>query len=689
MLKACQINCLAGVSSQVSRRPSEAVGNPGSGPGLEITGISVYQSAESCPMARCGFSERMCGIAGFSLHGPGDWSVETMIGCLTHRGPDGCGTWKGQQNQVSLGQTRLAIIDLAGGQQPMKSWDDIYVITFNGEIYNYRDLRAELEAAGHRFHTQSDTEVVIEGYRRWGADCLLRLRGMFAFALHDTKHGEMFIARDRTGIKPLYYYDGPAGFAFASEMKAILALHGIPRRLDLQALCDFLVLGYPLLPRTMFSDIREFPPGHYLHVEGSVRRWGRYWRWQHRPAVERIRCFDDALAKTRESLIASVREHLVADVPVGAQLSGGIDSSLVAAIVTKELGRQISTYTVSFADGDFNEGAIARETARLLGTDHHDIHLDHGGVELVERVIDQFDQPFADSSAIPSWLLSSEIRKFCKVVLSGDGGDEMFGGYVRFGNADLARILGRFVSPAANLLEASLPYVVPRADLVRGGRRMLRAAAAKDGRRLRALSNYVWAEDLPAVLAPDLAGRLPPDPVPFPPDEAVADPGGEAFVDATVRYALPGDYLRKVDITSGAHGLEVGVPFLGEHVLDCGAAIENDIKYNRHQNKRLLRRLAEEYLPSSVTTKPKSGFTIPLDSWISSSDRNALRDSVTDPASPLQGIIAPDYRREMLTGFATGTWDEKRHSRYMVFQKSYQLWCLERWLRRWKPSVSC
>lgn len=612
-----------------------------------------------------------------------------MVTQLSHRGPDGTGTWNGAHDQVALGQTRLSIIDLVGGTQPMPSWDEAYTITLNGEIYNYPELRAELEAAGHRFHTHSDTEVVIEGYRRWGTDCLTRLHGMFAFALYDRTKDESFIARDRTGIKPLYYYDGPRGFAFASEIKSILRLSGIPRRLDLQALNEFLVLGYPVWPRTMFADIREFPPAHFLLIKGNKREWGRYWRWQHQPPGKRITSVNHAVARIREALIASVREHLVADVPVGAQLSGGIDSSLIAAIVTKELGRKISTYNVSFAEASFDEGPVARETARVLGTDHHELHLDRGGVDLVERVIDQFDQPFADSSAIPSWLLSAEIRKSRKVVLSGDGGDEMFGGYPRFAHADFARRFGSVVTPVAGMIERGLPFVMSRKpDLLRGARRILRAAAARDSGRLIALSCYVWPHELPTVLAPGLAAKLPAEPTSFPPDAASDNPGGEAFVDATVRYVLPGDYLRKVDITSSAHGLEVRVPFLGEHILECSAAIDNKLKYSLGRNKRLLRRLAADYLPATVTGLAKSGFGIPLDSWIPTADRHALCASICSSNSPLEGIIAPAYRQEMLTGFATGKWNEQLHSRYMIFQKAYQLWCLERWLRRWSPTVA-
>ena len=503
----------------------------------------------------------------------------------------------------------------------MQSWDDTYVIVINGEIYNYRELRSELKACGHRFHTHSDTEVVMEAYRRWGVDCLMRLRGMFAFALHDTKNGETFLARDRTGIKPLYYFDGASGFAFASEIKAILALPGVPRRLDPLALADYLVLGYPLFPRTMFADIREFPPGHFLRIDDSKRHWGEYWRWQHRPAAERVTSFDEALALTREALIASVREHLIADVPVGAQLSGGINSSLIAAIASKELGRKISTFTVKFNEASFDESPVARETAHLLGTDHHELHLDRGGIDLVGQVIDQFDQPFANFSAIPSWLLSAEILKSCKVVLSGDGGDEMFGGYPRFANADLARRFGGLVAPFEGMIERALPIVVIKPDIVRAARRMLRAAAARNNGRLRALSCYVWAANLPTVLAPNLAACLPPDPVPYPPDQQLDDPGGQEFVDTTIRYALPGDYLRKVDIASSAHGLEVRVPFLGDHVLACSSKIENGIKYNRRSNKLLLRRMAAEYLPASVTDRGKSGFGIPLNSWICATDR--------------------------------------------------------------------
>lgn len=351
-------------------------------------------------------------------------------------------TWISPDRTAGLGHTRLAIIDLKTGQQPMAVLCGRFVGAFNGEIYNFRELRSELEELGHNFYTKSDTEVLLVAFGQWGEHCLHRLDGMFAFAIYDTVDRKLFLARDRVGIKPLYYHRGIEGLVFGSELKAVLAWPHVPRRSHLPALADDLVLGYPVPPATCFQDCFELEPGTLLEISTRGLRKQRYWTW--------IREESDwnesrALELLEQELTEAVQEQQVADVPVGAFLSGGIDSSLLVALLARSKATQLKTFTVKFAEEDYDESACARVVARHVGSEHHELLVEKtkDGLALVGKVLDQFDQPFGDSSAIPTYLLSREIRRHVKVAMGGDGGDEMFGGYNRFLYADAARLLNK------------------------------------------------------------------------------------------------------------------------------------------------------------------------------------------------------------------------------------------------------
>ncbi len=353
----------------------------------------------------------MCGICGFSNIGNRTDPLSVLLAmtaCLAHRGPDGTGTWLSPEMDVGLGHTRLAIIDLAGGRQPIQSVDGRFVIVFNGELYNFRSLRKELEDLGHHFRTSSDTEVLLEAYIQWGPACLQQSRGMFALAIYDTQEHEVFLARDRTGIKPLYYHCGPSGFLFGSELKAILRVPDVPRRLNYQALEDFLVLGYPLAPKTMFLDVCELEPGTTLRVSRRGIEKQRFWSWHQIPASLGESA---ALEQTQSALTESLREHLVSDVPIGVLLSSGIDSCLLVALLAKVLREDVETFTVSFTEAAYDESPFAEVVARSLGVRHRKIvlNLRLADISLIEDILVQFDQPFADSSAIQ---LISSAKKY-------------------------------------------------------------------------------------------------------------------------------------------------------------------------------------------------------------------------------------------------------------------------------------
>lgn len=632
----------------------------------------------------------MCGISGFyspAVSQDPESMLRAMTDSIRHRGPDGQAIWLNSKKSVGLGHARLSIIDLEGGKQPMESIDGRHVIVFNGEIYNYQSIRHQLEALGHQFRTNSDTEVLLEAYKRWGAASLNRFRGMFAFAIYDRVDHLLFLARDRTGIKPLYYYQGPLGLYFASEMKSILTVTDIPRRLNYRALADYLVLGYPLLPDTLFSAIQELAPGTWLQSSPAGISSGRFWKWQREPAFLGE---EEALTQTEEAITQSLREHLIADVPVGALLSGGIDSSLLVAMLVKVLDQDIQTFTVGFSDAGYDESPYARRVAKHLGTRHHEILLDTASCDLslVDEILCQFDQPFGDSSAIPTFLICREIRKFVKVVIGGDGGDEMFGGYERFRHADLAKRVGALPGWCLKAYRQSargLRRLVP--NTYRRGDRFMRAAGARNQERLVALSCYTFPEDLSQILLPAVSRAIGNHKPAFCPADEMLDPGGGEFIDCTIRFVLPGDYLRKVDTMSSAHGLEVRVPLLGEHVLDCSARIEEHLKYSSRGTKKLLRKLAHRFLPREIATKPKAGFSIPLDSWLGRRGREQIMDMLDSPGARVRQLICPYYVQSLLTGFVNQEWDRSGRSRYNLYQQVYLLWSLEKWLNRWQPSL--
>jgi len=632
----------------------------------------------------------MCGITGFyGLADPKGAGVllRSMTDSLEHRGPDGSATWLNGLGSVGMGHTRLAIIDVAGGAQPMLTEDGRLVILLNGEIYNYQNLRRELEELGESFRTKSDTEVFLKAYSRWGKDCLSKFSGMFAAAIYDNVSNKLLLARDRTGIKPLYYHAGPSGLFFSSELKTLLTSASFSPHLNYQALADFFVLGYPLLPSTFFRECTELTPGSWLEVSGEKRTSGRFWNWQRE---EESWNEENALEQTEAALVESLSEHLNSDVPVGAFLSGGIDSSLLVALLTKELDTRLDTFNVKFGEAAYDESPYAREVAKRFNTQHHEISLAGSSADLglVATILDQFDQPFGDSSAIPTYLICREIRQHVKVVIGGDGGDEMFGGYPRFRYADVAKTLSSapewIRGSAAWLSETFQPLSGARSRQLR---RLFRAADSQSSGRLLALSCYTFPENLADIFHPEVLREFA-DYCPSlaPASGDLRNPGGAEFIDATVNFALPGDYLRKVDCMSSAHGLEVRVPFLGNQVLDCAAQIPHRLKYDGKDNKLLLRRLAKKYLPASVVNKPKAGFGIPLDSWLGRSGREELQSILCSTSAKIRDFIRAEYLAEILDGFVSSQWDKSKLSRFNLYQQVYFLFGFERWLQRWTPA---
>ena len=574
----------------------------------------------------------------------------------------------------------------------MRSGDGRYSVVFNGEIYNFRSLRAELQKLGRVFRTHSDTEVLLEAYSQWGLEALPRLGGMFAFAIFDAVEGSLLLARDRVGIKPLYYHWSDGKFAFASEIKSLLKLRDLPRRLDYRALADYLTLGYAIAPSTFFADVRELPPGRWLKLGHPLAGRGRlreesYWTWRRE---EQDWSEAEALAKTKETLLQTLEEHMIADVPVGAMLSGGIDSSLLVSLLARELGVGVETFTVSFGERQYDESTYARQVAKHLGLVHHKVAVPSDSIadlDEIHTVLDQFDQPFIDSSAIPTHLLCRELRRYVKVAIGGDGGDETFGGYPRIYQADFACRLGQCPAP---LLAAAESLCGPIACFAPGtGRRVGRLVRAARDRGQQRLFDLLYNDPrrLPEMLSQQAVERLDgysPRVLAADLDDRAVD--GRDMIDATMNVSLPGDYLRKVDVMSMAHGLEVRVPFLGARVLELASHIPHRLKHpQRNRGKVLLRKMLREYLPDEITERGKVGFSIPLDTSLNLQKREAIEKMLTAPDARIRPLVEPEFTSLVSRAFVSGQWSELKWSRFVIYQNVYMLWSLERWLQKWDP----
>jgi asparagine synthase (glutamine-hydrolysing) len=553
----------------------------------------------------------MCGIAGF-----GGWNkspAETaailarMCGAIQHRGPDDEGHFVGPR--VGLGMRRLSIIDVQGGKQPISNeTGDVHVV-FNGEIYNHHELRSRLEMGGHTFATHSDTETIVHLYEDRGPAFVDALRGMFGIALWDSKRRRLVLARDRVGIKPLYYWATPDGLAFASELRSFLVLDHFPRRIDPNAIARYLSLGYIPDPLCVFEGVRKLAPGHILEwsVERGVRT-EQYWS-PVRPENTHL----DARTATDELkrlLLAEVGSHLESEVPLGAFLSGGVDSSSVVALMTRLMSRRVQTFSIGFEDRRYNEAPDAALVARELGTDHTELILKPDADRLIEDVIRACDEPFADSSALPTLLVSQLARREVTVALSGDGGDELFGGYARYADIQERDELG------SSLLRDTLGAVARRLPQATFGRnRLLDLSRSRRGR---------YTATVATPLLPKEGGVARADLSPASGFEELLDP---LFAQASERdfttqmmlvdimSYLPGDILTKVDRMSMATSLEARVPLLGSDLVEFAVSVPSLLKMRDGTGKWLLREAVKDLVPARVLQKPKQGFGVPLGSW--------------------------------------------------------------------------
>ena len=627
----------------------------------------------------------MCGIAGViyaDADQPADPGVLRAMGAaIAHRGPDAEGFWL--EPGLGLVHRRLSIIDLAGGDQPIGNEDGSVQVVFNGEIYNFEALRVELEDLGHRFRTRSDTEVLVHLYEERGDRLVDRLRGMFAFAIWDARRRILLLARDRLGIKPLYVYRDAEKLVFGSELKAILAHPGVAREVDPAALEDYLAFGMIPGGRSIFRGVEKLPPAHVLTASAGDLGAGprRYWRLRLEP--DDRPSADEWQEAIRAKLEEAVRLHLIADVPVGAFLSGGIDSSIVVATAAGAAGGPIESFSIGFREASFSELPYARQVAEQYGTRHSEEIVTPDAVDLIDDLVHHYDEPFADSSAIPTYLVARLAARRVKVVLSGDGGDEAFGGYSRYAH-DLveAAVRRRLPSWLRRMALGPLGRAWPKADWLP---RPLRAKTlltnlALDDRR--AYANTLSLCRPPhrrRLMAPDLAATLNghcPERIVW--ESYATAPPGDALggmIAADVGTFLPDDYLVKVDRASMAHGLEVRPPMLDHELLELAGRIPSGWKVRGGSTKWILKRAYRRELPDSILDRPKRGFEIPIDDWMRGPLRPTFEAAVLDPRGRIAGLVDQAEARRIFRDHQAG---RARHGNLL-----WSLLVLSRWAERY------
>jgi asparagine synthase (glutamine-hydrolysing) len=634
----------------------------------------------------------VCGICGGIgiASSPATADIGRMLEALRSRGPDDCGVWREADGRVVLGHTRLSIIDLRGSKQPMTNEDGTVIVTYNGEIYNFQDLRRWLNARGHTFRTRGDTEVLVHLYEEHGAGMVRLLDGMFAFALYDRRRRSLLLTRDRIGIKPLYYWHDNATGAllFASVMEALLSNQAVPRQLDPRALAHYLHFGCVVHPQGWLRGVRQVEPGELIEWEDGRVRHTRYYAWEYQPRAE---LYDEklAVAELRQRLADSVRSQLVADVPLGSFLSGGLDSATVTGFAqqAQRSGDAVRSFTVRFAAPELDESGRARAVARDLGTRHTEI--DGQQLRFDRHFLDQFvcalGEPFADTSAMAVYRLCLEARPYIKVALGGEGGDELFYGYTHLWKQQWAR--------RCRMLPKSLRELVRTATHGRCGttvRRLHKYASLSllDGPGLIIdwSRRWEWGE-LETLLADSRFDELFPEPdEPFPEIRVMignGDRGG--FREQQSRFqllvALPCDGLRKVDLMSMAHGLEVRVPILSNQMLEYAGQLPLSMRRRGRRTKEPLRRIAETLAPTLARPAPKRGFEFPLDAWMRSDLARHWRAWELTSRLAEIGFVATKLDR-LVEQYNAAAPREDSYSTRTMSAKLFDLMVLALWIER-------
>ncbi len=591
-----------------------------------------------------------------------DGLIRQMCRVIEHRGPNDEGFYFG--NGVALGMRRLSIIDLVTGHQPISNEDGSVWIVFNGEIYNYAEIREILVARGHTFQTGTDTEVIVHLYEDEGEACVERLRGMFAFAIWDSREGKLFVARDRVGVKPLHYCMVGSAFLFASEIKSLLQHPAVKREVNLEAISDFLSFGYIPDPASAFQGVSKLLPGHTLTVKGTRLTTRRYWDFDYSSerTCEPVREESYYIERLREMLAESVSLRLISDVPLGAFLSGGLDSSTVVAMMARQMGRPVKTFSIGFTESDFDELHYARITARHFNTDHHEFVVTPDVCKIVEEIVWHHDEPFADVSSIPTYIVSKMAREHVTVVLSGDGGDELFGGYERY-----------LIERKRDIFER-IPAFIRRNAMLRASRLLPHGAYGKNLLRNLSLNRFPRYVDSVSYFNQDTKRELLSDEVlraiaghdssrAF--EEILAAPNSKENLDHLLyldsKTYLPGDILTKVDRMSMAHSIEAREPLLDHKLIEFAQSIPASLKLHGYVSKHILKQAARGIVPDEIINRPKQGFGVPINKWFNNELRDLLHDTLTDSRTRQRGLLNQQMVLALLDEHRRGRRDNSRH----------------------------
>lgn len=623
----------------------------------------------------------MCGIAGtLNLDNSrvDKRALHRMMGSLVHRGPDDEGIYV--DGPVGLGFRRLSIIDLEGGHQPLSNEDGSIWIIFNGEVYNFQELRQDLEKRGHQFRTYTDTETIVHLYEENGPRCVEKLNGMFAFALWDAKRRRLVLARDRLGVKPLCYHLDGRRLAFGSEIQALLTDPDLSRELDPVALAQYLKLWYIPSPRTIFKSIRKLPPAHLLICEKGQVRLERYWK------LDFSRKLDLTDAEWGERILDllkdAVRIRLISDVPLGAFLSGGIDSSMVVALMSQATSRPVKTFSIGFDDEAFNELPYARQVAKRFGTEHYEEIVRPDAAQVLPLLARHYGEPFGDDSCIPTYYLSKMTRQHVTVALSGDGGDENFGGYPRLWNHSSFDPWNSLRGLLAGSVKAALGSPNPLASVASAGR--WRAFGRELNFRLEEVRDpverythawVVWNNGAGSILSRDVESAMRKELVNEPLRTAYDQTGGwdplDRLLYLDICTYLPDDLQVKMDIASMANSLEVRSPFLDYRLMELAAAIPSNLKFASGETKHLLRRLAAELLPPQICGRTKWGFSVPIARWLGAELRPLMQDVLLDKTFRDAGIFNIGAVEQEVNGHISGQY---QHARSLWLLLNFGLW---------------
>jgi asparagine synthase (glutamine-hydrolyzing) len=624
----------------------------------------------------------MCGIVGFinSDGGAADREIlERMNRAIIHRGPDEDGFYLNQN--VALAMRRLAIIDLAGGQQPMHNADKTKWIVFNGEIYNYQELRKDLDQRGHKFYTNSDTEAIVHLYDEFGADCLKYLRGMFAIAIWDERERSLFVARDRVGKKPLLYSHRPDGsLIFGSEFTALLQHPAIERGVDYEAIDSYLSYLCVPAPMTAFKEIRKLEPGHWLRWRDGQIETKRYWLPDFSKKIKISE--EEAIEETTRLLREATKLRMISEVPLGAFLSGGVDSSTVVALMAQESEKPVKTFSIGFEEQDFSELKYAKRVAEHVGAEYNEFIVKPNALEILPTLVEHYGEPYADSSAIPTYYVSRETRKHVTVALNGDGGDESFAGYERYAAMKLAQQYHKIPTFARRHLIERGVGLIPASELtrsrVRDVKRFLQAAnLPKTERYFRWMSTFnrdvkreLYTEDFATATAEQNPSAIM--------DQWFANANGSGLLDASLladqMTYLPNDLLVKVDIASMANSLEARAPFLDHKVIEFAASLPESLKMHRFETKSLLKKVAARLVPKEVIYRRKMGFGVPVGKWMRGEMKEFVREILLSQKALGRGIIKPEMTKKYVSEHTNG---ERDHA--------FQIWTLlmlELWFQR-------